>query len=89
MIKVTNRVYPNTSPRLMDLPFYIYPIGRCCPECYRPLTSLKRKDGRCESCLKNRDFLPVNFKRPVRKRDEEEETDRKNRRKYDRDDEDN
>jgi hypothetical protein len=50
-----------------------YPIGLACPECYAPLLSLKRKDGRCGDCLRNKAVLPVNWIRPPKKKSDEEE----------------
>jgi hypothetical protein len=67
---VTKRTEKDLAPYW---PEYHYPIGRACPECYKPLTSLKRKDGRCFDCLRDKKVLPVNWIRPPKKKSEEEE----------------
>lgn len=61
-----------TEFKLANLPLYVYPIGLACPECYRPLESAKRQDGRCVKCLHDKKVLPVNYLR-TKKRDEEDE----------------
>lgn len=66
---------------LVDLPAYEYPLNICCPECYRPLDSRNRKDGRCDICRKSKQVLPINYFRIQRKKtDEDEEDDRRSRR---------
>lgn len=61
--------------QLVDLPDYQYTLGQlACPDCYKPV-SRNRTDGRCDECLHNKAFLPVNFKRRPKKKDEEEEED--------------
>lgn len=59
--------------RLVDLPAYEYPLNVACPECYRPLDSRKRRDGRCDECQKSKVVLPVNYRRPPKKKEEDEE----------------
>jgi uncharacterized Zn finger protein (UPF0148 family) len=49
------------------------PLNIVCPECYAPLFSRKRKDGRCDNCLKSKDLLPINYKRPPKKKSDEDE----------------
>ncbi len=70
------------STKLIDLPNYEYPINICCPECYRPLYSRNRVDGRCDVCRKDKKVLPVNYVRPVRKKSDEERDEEKRYRDY-------
>lgn len=59
--------------KLVDLPDYHYPIGLACPTCFKPLTSRKKRDGRCDECLHSRDLLPVNYKRRPKRKDQEDD----------------
>lgn len=62
-----------TEFKLIDLPDYDYGKGMlACPECYAPVHR-GRVDGRCESCLKSKKILPVNYRRPPKKKTEEED----------------
>lgn len=71
---------------LVKLPNYVYPLNIACPSCYRPLESRKRRDGRCMTCLRSKNVLPVNYLHEKKRKDsEEEENERKNRRRYNRD----
>lgn len=78
---------PKAKPfMLSELPDYTYPLNVACPSCYAPLHSLKRVDGRCDKCRRSKDLLPVNYIHVKRKKDDEDEVDRKNRRRYNSDD---
>lgn len=57
---------------LIDLPNYTYTNGLACPDCYKPVTRNK-KDGRCYDCLRDKKVLPVNYIRPPKKKEEEDE----------------
>lgn len=57
---------------LSELPDYDYSTGLACPECYAPVER-GRVDGRCDSCLRNKKVLPVNYRRPPKKKEDEEE----------------
>lgn len=58
---------------LVNLPDYNYSTGfLACPNCYKPV-SRSRKDGRCDDCLKDRESLPVNYRRDPKRRNDEDE----------------
>lgn len=62
-----------TEFKLMELPDYDYSeTNLACPECYMPVQR-GRVDGRCDSCLKSKKILPVNYRRPPKKKTEEED----------------
>lgn len=53
--------------------FYVYKNGTlACPECYKPVNR-GRQDGRCDDCLKDKDLLPVNYRRQPKPKDQEED----------------
>jgi hypothetical protein len=60
---------------LSELPDYKYPINLACPTCYKPLENRGRRDGRCDECLKSKDLLPVNWRRPPKRKQDEDEKD--------------
>lgn len=57
---------------LSELPNYDYTSGLACRACYVPLPQ-GRKEGRCDDCLKSKDVLPVNYRRPPKRKDDEED----------------
>jgi hypothetical protein len=49
-------------------------LGLACPECYRPVSRTQR-DGRCFQCLGDKTVLPVNYRRPPKRKEEDEDED--------------
>lgn len=76
---------PKAEPFLLSaLPDYDYVANVACPECYKPLATRKRRDGRCDKCLRDKGLLPINYIKPPKRRgeDEDEREERRERKRY-------